>query len=134
MNGGEESKYFARSLLGRYEMGRKVISAYQPHSNGRVERSRQPVVIALQKISPVPRDWSKHLHGVLLADRMITPRSRARALLDPLFGWHTCCQSISQLRGQKSIKWVEVRSTEDRLAAGARQLEAGDEKLLQAAG
>lgn len=133
VDGGPENKDFTKRLLERYGIDRKVVSAYHPQANGLVERGHQPVVDALQKISETPKDWPGHLHAVLWADRVTTRRSTARTPFDLVFGWHCVLPVDISVRSWGGIEWSEVYTTEELLAARARQLEARNEDLLEAA-
>jgi hypothetical protein len=86
VDGGLENKAFTDRLGELYHIDWKVVSAYHHQANGLIERGHQPVVEALQKISKTPREWPKHLHSVLWADRISMRRSTGKAPFDLVFG------------------------------------------------
>jgi hypothetical protein len=87
MDGGPENKTFKEWICKRYHIDRIVVSAYHPQANGLVKRGHQPVVDALQKISNTPREWLKHFHWVLWADRISMRKSTGKVPFDLAFGW-----------------------------------------------
>jgi hypothetical protein len=132
VDGGPENKAFTERLCEQYHIDRKVVSAYHPQANGLVERGHQPVVDCLQNISKTPREWPKHLHSVLWADRISMRRSTGKAPFYLDFGWQCVLPVELTLASWGGISWGDVHSTEDLLEAGARQLEMRAKDVLDA--
>jgi hypothetical protein len=86
VDGGPVNKAFPERHCEQYHIDSKLVSAYHPQDNGLIEQCHQPVVDAVQKIPKTPREWPKHLHSVLSADRISIHRSTEKAPLDLVFG------------------------------------------------
>jgi transposase InsO family protein len=136
VDGGPENKHISQRLLERYKINRTLVSAYHPQANGLVERGHQAVVNAIAKYceDPEKKDWPRHLHLALWADRITVRRSTGYPAFELVYG-RDCLLPIDFSPASWSIvDWEgEVRTHEDLILARMRQLDERNLTIVKAA-
>ena len=133
IDGGPENKSWLSVLTTKYKIKRTVISAYNSKGNGMVERGHQPIVNALAKMTNGKwKNWDRHLHAVLWADRTTVRGPTGMAPYRLLYGFDPVLPIELDVPTWQILPWGRVQTTSDLLAVRARQLERRDEDLEEA--
>jgi hypothetical protein len=132
-DGGPENKKWVKDLVALYGVDRIVVSAYNPHANGMVERGHKPIVDSLSKLTNGGHgSWSDLLHLVLWADRTTVRQSTGKTPFELLYGYMCVLPIEAKVTTWNTLPWHTVRTRADLLAMRAEQILRRDLDLEEA--
>ena len=132
-DGGPENLKWTQALMRKYKIHHTITSAYNPQANGMVERGHRPIVDALSKMTGgTQKNWTKHLPGVLWADRTTVRASTGMSPFRIMYGYEAVLPVELTEPTWAVLKWSSVRDRADLLALRARQFERRDADLEEA--